>query len=90
MNNCSLVQLNERDGILGGYSESLHTPVHETKSSMRSSNSGEGVILGKEYPILYDFDNKMFTLDLAPPSQQRTYIRSFIRSLITNSVETNQ
>ena len=40
-------KLNKRDGILGGYSGSLHTPapVHHTNSSVRDSNILEGRVL---------------------------------------------
>ena len=39
----------KQDGILGGYSDTRHTPVHDTKFSMRSSRCvwGEEGILGK-------------------------------------------
>ena len=36
------VYVPKRDGSLGGYGDYLHTPVPDTKSSMRSSSSGDG------------------------------------------------
>ena len=45
------VYVPKRDGSLGGYGGYLHTPVPDTKSSMRSSNNGwiggGGAFLGK-------------------------------------------
>ena len=38
----------KRDGILGRYSDNLHTPVHDTKRSMRSPRLGD--ILRKLIP----------------------------------------
>ena len=47
----SRVPIRVRDSILGGYSGSLHIPVHNTKSSMRSPSFWVG--RGREVGVIW-------------------------------------
>ena len=79
----------QQDGILGEYSGSLHTPVYDTKSSMRCSSLGGGGILSR-IPYSGIFDNifpPLVKLSITD-SLSRTINRShFIRTFITKYKE---